>query len=169
MLGVWRRARSLLPGKGKPGRVKHSSQRAFCGAHWVLAECLNGSCCSFLGNGAFRPGKMASRLNELRHLSPAHRLRETRNITSLPHAPPPLPGLTGLPFSNSVAVRRAAQRYGLREGGETNDWTLYWTDYSVSLERVMEMKSYQVLSGAEPVLSISLVSTQWAPNFRTVP
>uniref|UniRef100_A0A8C9DC26 Tubulin tyrosine ligase like 6 n=1 Tax=Panthera leo TaxID=9689 RepID=A0A8C9DC26_PANLE len=43
-------------------------------------------------------------------------------------------------------VRRAAQRYGLREGGETNDWTLYWTDYSVSLERVMEMKSYQKIN-----------------------
>ncbi|XP_030150652.1 tubulin polyglutamylase TTLL6 isoform X1 [Lynx canadensis] len=45
-----------------------------------------------------------------------------------------------------MAVRRAAQRYGLREGGETNDWTLYWTDYSVSLERVMEMKSYQKIN-----------------------
>lgn len=66
-----------------------------------------------------------------------------------------------------MAVRRAAQRYGLREGGETNDWTLYWTDYSVSLERVMEMKSYQV-SGAELVLSVSVASIQRAPTFRTV-
>ncbi|XP_034883277.1 tubulin polyglutamylase TTLL6 [Mirounga leonina] len=45
-----------------------------------------------------------------------------------------------------MAVRRAAQRYGLQEGGEANDWTLYWTDYSVSLERVMEMKSYQKIN-----------------------
>ncbi|XP_039083591.1 tubulin polyglutamylase TTLL6 isoform X3 [Hyaena hyaena] len=44
------------------------------------------------------------------------------------------------------SVRRAAQQYGLREGGESNDWTLYWTDYSVSLERVMEMKSYQKIN-----------------------
>uniref|UniRef100_H0VLL3 Tubulin tyrosine ligase like 6 n=1 Tax=Cavia porcellus TaxID=10141 RepID=H0VLL3_CAVPO len=43
-------------------------------------------------------------------------------------------------------VRRAAQQYGLREGGEDDDWTLYWTDYSVSLERVMEMKSYQKIN-----------------------
>nr|XP_019596235.1 PREDICTED: tubulin polyglutamylase TTLL6 isoform X3 [Rhinolophus sinicus] len=43
-------------------------------------------------------------------------------------------------------VRRAAQQYGLREGGENDDWTLYWTDYSVSLERVMEMKSYQKIN-----------------------
>lgn len=41
-------------------------------------------------------------------------------------------------------MRRAAQQYGLREAGDNDDWTLYWTDYSVSLERVMEMKSYQV-------------------------
>lgn len=41
-------------------------------------------------------------------------------------------------------MRRAAEEYGLREGGENDDWTLYWTDYAVSLERVMEMKSYQV-------------------------
>lgn len=31
-----------------------------------------------------------------------------------------------------------------REASETDDWTLYWTDYSVSLDRVIEMKSYQV-------------------------
>uniref|UniRef100_A0A8C0QB55 Tubulin tyrosine ligase like 6 n=1 Tax=Canis lupus familiaris TaxID=9615 RepID=A0A8C0QB55_CANLF len=89
---------------------------------------------------------MASRPNKLRCLSSACGLRAPRNITSPPHTPPPLPGLTGLSFSNSMAVRRAAQRYGLREGGETNDWTLYWTDYSVSLERVMEMKSYQKIN-----------------------
>ena len=27
---------------------------------------------------------------------------------------------------------------------EDDDWNLYWTDYSVALERVMEMKRYQV-------------------------
>ncbi|XP_032135793.1 tubulin polyglutamylase TTLL6 [Sapajus apella] len=66
-----------------------------------------------------------------------------RNGTSPPHASPPLPGLTA--FLSSI-VRRAAQQYGLREGGENDDWTLYWTDYSVSLERVMEMKSYQKIN-----------------------
>uniref|UniRef100_A0A8C9CVP8 Tubulin tyrosine ligase like 6 n=1 Tax=Phocoena sinus TaxID=42100 RepID=A0A8C9CVP8_PHOSS len=40
----------------------------------------------------------------------------------------------------------AAQQYGLREGGENDDWTLYWTDYSVSLGRVMEIKSYQKIN-----------------------
>lgn len=46
-------------------------------------------------------------------------------------------------------MRRAAQQYGLREAGDSEDWTLYWTDYSVSLERVMEMKSYQVRSSPD--------------------
>uniref|UniRef100_A0A8D2KRS5 Tubulin tyrosine ligase like 6 n=1 Tax=Varanus komodoensis TaxID=61221 RepID=A0A8D2KRS5_VARKO len=35
---------------------------------------------------------------------------------------------------------------GLREASELDDWTLYWTDYSVSLDRVMEMKSYQKIN-----------------------
>lgn len=75
--------------------------------------------------------------------------------------------LMGLLFSNSVAVRRAAQQYGLREGGEGDDWTLYWTDYSVSLERVMEMKSYQV-SGSGLVLSGSVASPLWGPTLGTL-
>ncbi|KAH0626768.1 hypothetical protein JD844_001954 [Phrynosoma platyrhinos] len=35
---------------------------------------------------------------------------------------------------------------GLREASDVDDWTLYWTDYSVSLDRVMEMKSYQKIN-----------------------
>ncbi|XP_077171133.1 tubulin polyglutamylase TTLL6 isoform X5 [Paroedura picta] len=35
---------------------------------------------------------------------------------------------------------------GLREATEVDDWTLYWTDYSVSLDRVLEMKSYQKIN-----------------------
>uniref|UniRef100_A0A452GN07 Uncharacterized protein n=1 Tax=Gopherus agassizii TaxID=38772 RepID=A0A452GN07_9SAUR len=30
--------------------------------------------------------------------------------------------------------------------GENDEWNLYWTDYSVSLDRVMEMKSYQKIN-----------------------
>uniref|UniRef100_G1KFB6 Tubulin tyrosine ligase like 6 n=1 Tax=Anolis carolinensis TaxID=28377 RepID=G1KFB6_ANOCA len=46
-------------------------------------------------------------------------------------------------YGSLSAVRRAAKMCGLREAGELDDWTLFWTDYSVSLDRVMEMKTYQ--------------------------
>lgn len=51
-------------------------------------------------------------------------------------------------------VRRAARRYSLREMMEGDDWTLFWTDCSVSLERVKDMKRYQVLQ-TEPAHSDS--------------
>ncbi|XP_016392618.1 tubulin polyglutamylase ttll6-like isoform X1 [Sinocyclocheilus rhinocerous] len=44
------------------------------------------------------------------------------------------------------SVRRAARRYGLREAAEGEDWTLFWTDCSVSLDRVMDMKRYQKIN-----------------------
>ncbi|XP_013806500.2 tubulin polyglutamylase TTLL13 [Apteryx mantelli] len=44
------------------------------------------------------------------------------------------------------SVRRAAQSCGLKEVGENEDWTIYWTDCSVSLERVMEMKRFQKIN-----------------------
>ncbi|KAI8496070.1 Tubulin polyglutamylase ttll6 [Branchiostoma belcheri] len=43
-------------------------------------------------------------------------------------------------------IRRVARRFGIREVGEDEDWSLYWTDYSVSLERVMEMKRFQKIN-----------------------
>ncbi|XP_055085811.1 tubulin polyglutamylase ttll6 [Periophthalmus magnuspinnatus] len=44
------------------------------------------------------------------------------------------------------SVRRAARRYGLREAAEGEDWTLFWTDCSVSLDRVKDMKRYQKIN-----------------------
>ncbi|XP_046511049.1 tubulin polyglutamylase TTLL13 [Equus quagga] len=44
------------------------------------------------------------------------------------------------------SVRRAAQMCGLKEVGEDEEWTVYWTDCSVSLERVMEMKRFQKIN-----------------------
>ena len=41
-------------------------------------------------------------------------------------------------------MRRVAKRFGLKEVSEDDDWNIYWTDTSVGLERVMEMKRYQV-------------------------
>ncbi|KAM9837877.1 tubulin polyglutamylase ttll6 [Aulostomus maculatus] len=44
------------------------------------------------------------------------------------------------------SVRRAARRFGLREVTEGEDWTLLWTDCSVSLDRVKDMKPYQKIN-----------------------
>nr|XP_034991621.1 tubulin polyglutamylase TTLL6 [Zootoca vivipara] len=43
---------------------------------------------------------------------------------------------------------------GLREATEVDDWTLYWTDFSVSLERVLEMKTYQKINHFPGMLEI---------------
>ncbi|XP_078285888.1 tubulin polyglutamylase TTLL13-like isoform X2 [Rhinoraja longicauda] len=45
-----------------------------------------------------------------------------------------------------VLVRRATRRYGLKEVGEDEEWILYWTDTSVSHEKVMEMKRFQKIN-----------------------
>jgi uncharacterized membrane protein YfhO len=42
------------------------------------------------------------------------------------------------------SVRRTSRKFGFKEVSEDEDWSLYWTDYSVALERVMDMKKYQV-------------------------
>ncbi|XP_008047065.1 tubulin polyglutamylase TTLL13P-like [Carlito syrichta] len=44
------------------------------------------------------------------------------------------------------SVRRAAQMCGLKEVGEDEEWTVYWTDCSISLERVMDMKRFQKIN-----------------------
>lgn len=44
------------------------------------------------------------------------------------------------------SVRRVARRFGLKEVGEDEDWNIFWTDTSVGLERVMEMKRYQKIN-----------------------
>lgn len=44
------------------------------------------------------------------------------------------------------SVRRVARRFGLKEAAEDEDWNVYWTDTSVGLERVMEMKRYQKIN-----------------------
>ncbi|XP_013924713.1 PREDICTED: tubulin polyglutamylase TTLL13-like isoform X5 [Thamnophis sirtalis] len=50
------------------------------------------------------------------------------------------------PRELQIRKRRAARRCGLKEVGEDEEWTVYWTDCSVSLERVMEMKRFQKIN-----------------------
>lgn len=44
------------------------------------------------------------------------------------------------------SVRRVSRRYNFREVGESEDWVLFWTDCSVNIERVMDMKRYQKIN-----------------------
>lgn len=41
-------------------------------------------------------------------------------------------------------VRRVARKLGFKEVDETEDWSLFWTDTSVSIDRVNQMKKWQV-------------------------
>ena len=56
----------------------------------------------------------------------------------------------------SSTVRRVSKRFGFKEVTDDEDWNLYWTDYSVTLERVMDMKKYQV--GAR---TYNMAHTSW--------
>uniref|UniRef100_A0A8C0CCR9 Tubulin tyrosine ligase like 13 n=1 Tax=Balaenoptera musculus TaxID=9771 RepID=A0A8C0CCR9_BALMU len=44
------------------------------------------------------------------------------------------------------SVRRAAQMCGLKEVGEDKEWTVYWTDCSVSLERYNQLALFQKIN-----------------------
>ena len=46
--------------------------------------------------------------------------------------------------STYISVRKVSRKFGFKEVSDDEDWSLYWTDYSVALERVMDMKKYQV-------------------------
>ncbi len=62
--------------------------------------------------------------------------------------------LTISPLPSPPLVRRVARRFGLRPVGEDEEWTLYWTDTSVLLERVMNMKRYQKINHFPGMLEI---------------
>lgn len=73
-------------------------------------------------------------------------------------------GSIDLPVST---VRRAAQMCGLKEVGEDEEWTVYWTDCSVSLERVMDMKRFQVqMSWSIPTLTLEAASFHCCTLYR---
>jgi len=41
-------------------------------------------------------------------------------------------------------VRRASKRLNFREVADEDDWNVYWTDTSVGIDRVAQMKKWQV-------------------------
>uniref|UniRef100_A0A8C4VV39 Tubulin tyrosine ligase like 13 n=1 Tax=Gopherus evgoodei TaxID=1825980 RepID=A0A8C4VV39_9SAUR len=71
-------------------------------------------------------------------------LREVYVPAAFPRIPPGLSPLWRCRWKSWV--RRAARHCGLKEVGEDEEWTVYWTDCSVSLERVMEMKRFQKIN-----------------------
>ncbi|WAR01060.1 TTLL6-like protein [Mya arenaria] len=53
---------------------------------------------------------------------------------------------TTLELEKKEAEKKVSRRFGFKEVSDDDDWTLYWTDYSVALERVMDMKKYQKIN-----------------------
>lgn len=44
-------------------------------------------------------------------------------------------------------MRIVQRKFGWREVGDEEDWEIYWTDTSVSIERVMKLSKTQVRGG----------------------
>ena len=53
------------------------------------------------------------------------------------------------------SVRRAARALGFVDTEDNGDWTIFWTDCSVSLERCMAMKKYQRINHFPGMAEIS--------------
>ncbi|XP_022919719.1 tubulin polyglutamylase ttll6-like [Onthophagus taurus] len=51
-------------------------------------------------------------------------------------------------------VRRIASKFGYKEVGEQDNWNLYWTDLSISIERCKEMKRFQKINHFPGMLEI---------------
>lgn len=51
-----------------------------------------------------------------------------------------------LTYCKYDSVCRVAKRFGLKPVGDEEDWSIFWTDTSVLLERVMDMKRYQKIN-----------------------
>lgn len=43
----------------------------------------------------------------------------------------------------SFSVRRVARRLGLKESRDDEEWVLLWSDTTIALERVVELKRFQ--------------------------
>ncbi|KAG8440616.1 hypothetical protein GDO86_006386 [Hymenochirus boettgeri] len=70
------------------------------------------------------------------------------------------------------SVRRAARVCGLKEVEDEQEWTVCWTDFSVSLERVMEMKRFQKINhfpGMSEICRKDLLARNMSRLFKLFP
>lgn len=51
-------------------------------------------------------------------------------------------------------IRKVSQKFHLKEVGENDNWNLYWTDLSISIERCKEMKRFQRINHFPGMLEI---------------
>lgn len=51
-------------------------------------------------------------------------------------------------------VRRTAAKFGMREVAESDNWDLYWTDLSISVERAKDMRRFQRVNHFPGMLEI---------------
>lgn len=51
-------------------------------------------------------------------------------------------------------VRRTMSKFGFKDVGESDNWNLYWTDLSISIERCKEMKRFQKINHFPGMLEI---------------
>ncbi|XP_017767891.1 PREDICTED: tubulin polyglutamylase ttll6-like [Nicrophorus vespilloides] len=51
-------------------------------------------------------------------------------------------------------IRKITQSFGYKESGDAENWNLYWTDWSISVERCKEMKRYQKINHFPGMLEI---------------
>ncbi|KAH8875798.1 Tubulin polyglutamylase TTLL13 [Schistosoma japonicum] len=56
------------------------------------------------------------------------------------------------------SVRRVLKRFGFRETEDDEDWCLYWTDYSVTIDKVLVMKQWQIWDDIDDVIIKTLLS-----------
>ena len=62
-------------------------------------------------------------------------------------------------------VRRAAKRLNFREVADEDDWNVYWTDTSVGIERVAQMKKWQVTKQSSFLVESSLFPPEENQSF----
>ncbi|KAF7283413.1 hypothetical protein GWI33_000654 [Rhynchophorus ferrugineus] len=65
-----------------------------------------------------------------------------------------LPTTSDVKTTNSAETSKKPQKYGYKEVGEGENWNLYWTDLSITVERCKDMKRFQKINHFPGMLEI---------------